>query len=226
MSTAALPTEWTQVKRDCDQRLKRERRMDDLLNRQPLASAENPSIVANRMRLDNKNKSKMVTLAGRAILCLHDIDCEWWQGHFLRRSNESSNDSSDSNSLGLLCTLRQMGECMVCSDGGYRELDTKIIRFQNLKSLSIPCMSTGGDMLRIRSDIKVHNNNIVSSTNDIATTNNIDDGTMVAFDADTVLTGNDAIPYLRKFFKRLLRTKFSAIFVVFSIKAVLIVINQ
>ena len=186
--------------------MKRKRRMNDLLDRQPLASSIVPDKPAYNPNLQSRgthegksdeNSTKYVNIDGRAIFCLHDIGCEWWQGHFLRKRNDETCSSSHENtchSLGLLCTLREMDDCMVCSDGGYRELDTKIIRFHKMKSLSVPCMSTGGDMLRIRSDMALDSNTKLA-----------DEDKMIAFDAEQVLTGNDAIPYLRKFFKKLIR---------------------
>ena len=152
---------------------------------------------------ENKTNSresddKTCTLEGKAVFCLHDIDCEWFQGHFIPSGNTGWKGQEALHipaSLGILCIQKRMDECMVCADGGYRELDMKVIRFRKAKNFSIPCISTGGDMLRIRSDNmsedKGNRRSITSRS--------------VAFDTKRVLTGYEAIPFLRRFFKKIIR---------------------
>ena len=179
-----LPLDWTRMKRQCSN-------VEHLRRRDRAMSAFDPKRSIQIDVVDESDDDNpFICLAGRAIFCLHEINAEWFQGQFLPLN------SSRVRSLGLLCTLREMDDCMVCLDGGYRELDVKVIRFGGSEGSSIPreqviqCLSTGGDMMRMRSEDTLHVDSRLS------------------FDAEKVIVGTKSVPYLMKYFRSLVREVF------------------
>ena len=140
------------------------------------------------------------TVRGKAIFCLHDLDCSWFQGHFLPLNDILS-------SLGLLAVNRiDVDECLQCRDGGYREVDLRIVSSQTNKTrrtnngsnnrvytqrsaeekkkLNVErVVCTGGDMIRMKSD-----------------------DTAVTFEAERVITGVKVVPLVERYFKSLLKS--------------------
>ena len=97
---------------------------------------------APEKRLDQKQqpvKSQSVRLKGKALFCLHTLDCTWFQGQFVNSNSHPNSNSSVKGfkgvkgvkgvkSLGLLAQQREdIDDCLQCSDGGYREIDLSIL---------------------------------------------------------------------------------------------------
>lgn len=221
-SPAPLPLGWTKIKR-------KKRKIDESVNPDfSLFCCDDPSCPtdasirsngtekesgdARRRRAGNEiEKYKLVTLTGKALFCLHALDCNWFQGQFMN-SNPNSVQS-----LALLAEQRQdVDPCVQCVDGGYKEIDLSIfLKKKRMKSSSdvsaggtregekeereklvieqLSC--TGGDMLRIRTPLE--------------TEESVGDGDKymrgsVSFDSETIVTGTRAESMVRRYFPNLL----------------------
>jgi len=144
----------------------------------------------------------VATLQGMSVLLLPTIDGRWFQGHFVPQSshlNGSIKRSTNFGSIrpiGLLAVERDdTDECLQCRDGGYREVDLTVLgpggggeRKRRTFDRSI---CTGGDMLRLRAGRMADQDPTRPTSPSI-------EG--VAFDAERVLTGRKAAPYLVRYF--------------------------
>lgn len=145
----------------------------------------------------------VATLQGMSVLLLPSIESRWFQGHFVPQSthlNGSVKRSTNFGSIrpiGLLAVERDdTDECLQCRDGGYREVDLTILgpsggagdRKRRTFDRSI---CTGGDMIRLRAGRMADQDPTRPTSSSI-------EG--VAFDAERVLTGRKAAPYLVRYF--------------------------
>jgi hypothetical protein len=144
----------------------------------------------------------VATLQGMSVLLLPTIDGRWFQGHFVPQSthlNGSVKRSTNFGSIrpiGLLAVERDdTDECLQCRDGGYREVDLTVLgpsgggeRKRRTFDRSI---CTGGDMIRLRAGRMADQDPTRPTSPSI-------EG--VAFDAERVLTGRKAAPYLVRYF--------------------------
>jgi hypothetical protein len=160
-----------------------------------------------------------VTMEGKALFCLHSLDCSWFQGQFINYTGTENSTSSRKDaikSLGLLAKRRtDVDECLKCSDGGYSEIDLTVLGRDTLdtedhnnnnhyskeeeeemehqttrKSMTAKrLICTGGDMLRIR-----HSSSPTSR----------DNGITVSFDADQIITGGKVDYLTRRYFPNIL----------------------
>lgn len=231
-----LPLGWTQVtrkdtrggdsnciKNEAHQRNKK--RLQRIINRSNSNNTNSSSSVIEnnnpakpQEQPKNGNTNEYIHLKGKALFCLHEIDCTWFQGHFILDGTNGVKSLAN-KSLGLLAVQREMDACMECLDGGYRELDLTIIRHKPQRRKSIvPCVSTGGDMIRLRSDdgrfaagaegnsneqqLLLGRNAANSISRGGSATNGIHSA---QFDADRVLTGVEALKMLQSYFQPLLR---------------------
>jgi len=200
----ALPLGWTQIKRG-KKRRKVSSGADESCCDDPTCSNENETTEACPTSA-NKNlegivggndnpQAVSVELKGKALFCLHSLDCSWFQGQFINARNSVTLGGSSVNSLGLLATQREdLDDCLQCSDGGYREIDlTLSVREKGPKLCveRLPC--TGGDMLQIRTPLEEGSNGTVKVRD-----------TNVTFDADQIITGQRVGPLVRTYFSSLL----------------------
>mmetsp|Transcript_4992 Transcript_4992/g.9504 ORF Transcript_4992/g.9504 Transcript_4992/m.9504 type:complete len:366 (-) Transcript_4992:82-1179(-) len=102
--------------------------------------------------MESKNGDALNSiLKGKALFCLHSLDCSWFQGQFIINDSNSKlpsttrNDNDDDllhprsrhhhslqddavKSLGLLAKRRSdIDDCLKCSDGGYSEIDLTVL---------------------------------------------------------------------------------------------------
>lgn len=154
-----------------------------------------------------------VSLRGVGILLLPDVDSSWFQGHFVP-STSALVVGGKSRPLGLLATNRtDVDDCLKCADGGYREMDLTLYNFGGIGSGSgngqgqrprkikfERAVCTGGDLVRLRAadDAKPG----TSSSLGIESSR---PASSASFDADRVLTGQKAAPYIRRYFSSVLR---------------------
>ena len=141
-------------------------------------------------------------MKGTGIFCLHEIECKWFQGHFI----PSSHNMNKVSTFGILAVeYEDVDECLICSDGGYREIYMTILsskvkadRGENddsrgnnkerrkLEVHQLEC--TGGDMLRISSKESSQKKEL---------------GIQVLFEADRIFTGKKAALLVQKYFSSL-----------------------
>lgn len=166
------------------------------------------------------SKAMYVELEGKALFCLHSLDCSWFQGQFINaRSSSSTKQSARGSfmkSLGLLARQRDdLDECLKCSDGGYREIDLTLLasarkkgpepnRNNNKnnnntlqeaqrKSMCVEKLScTGGDMLQIKTPLDESSDGVAKVR-----------GITVSFEADQIITGKRVAPLVRRYFSSL-----------------------
>eukprot|EP00566_Odontella_aurita_P018767 CAMPEP_0113561614 /NCGR_PEP_ID=MMETSP0015_2-20120614/20072_1 /TAXON_ID=2838 /ORGANISM="Odontella" /LENGTH=322 /DNA_ID=CAMNT_0000463425 /DNA_START=70 /DNA_END=1035 /DNA_ORIENTATION=- /assembly_acc=CAM_ASM_000160 len=160
---------------------------------------------------DGVQPRKNVTLHGTAILLLPDVDSTWFQGHFVPSSPVHADFAlgGKSKPLGLLAVNRvDMDDCLKCAEGGYREIDLTLYSFggsgtvksrrpRKVKFERAVC--TGGDLVRLRTANGAKPGASSSLENAV---NGNEAG--VCFDADRVLTGRRAAPYVRQYFSSVL----------------------
>lgn len=169
-------------------------------------------IATKNSRVDQNHKktnekSKMTSLNGKGVFCLHSFDSKWFQGHFISSSN------SVPSSFGLLAVERNdVDKCLQCKDGGYKEIDLTILSssrnadkdvgagaglngdakksdISKRRKLNVnQLICTGGDMLRITTTS--------SETQD-------DSNIQVSFDADKVITGSKVESLVKRYFPTL-----------------------
>eukprot|EP01083_Nonionella_stella_P302873 1046041_1 len=132
---------------------------------------------AEKERNASAAEALYTTLRGKALFCLHSLDCTWFQGQFVPSQSVSSSSftspigvgSGVVKSMGMLARQRDdIDECLQCNDNGYREIDltilpsrgrkrergkmsnsnTRRLKREEIVLRRLTC--TGGDMLRIR----------------------------------------------------------------------------
>ena len=169
----------------------------------------------NSKNANDTNDERQQTIRGKAIFCLHDLDCTWFQGHFL-----PLNDRISSSSLGLLAVNRMdVDECLQCQDGGYREIDLMIVSSRTNKknrrttvaasSNSSNSNGTGtGTIVQRRNggeeQKKLQVERVVCTGGDMICMKSED--TAVSFDAERVITGVKVVPLVERYFKSLLKS--------------------
>lgn len=176
-----------------------------------------------------KDEHTMSSLKGKALFCLHSLDCTWFQGQFIPSSVASTSTNTIStktsaSSFGLLAVQRSdLDECLQCKDGGYREIDLTILSTSNrdfgirgkkqrgkrrkLKVEKLQC--TGGDMLRITTPPTFNHSSSNITTSDIMTdtfdNESLDQTqTQVTFDAERIITGNRVESLVKRYFPNIL----------------------
>lgn len=112
----------------------------DLKNKKRKAEKERNAIAAEEL---------YTTLRGKALFCLHSLDCKWFQGQFVpsqsvslsslsfKKGSFSSPVGVDSGAGAIAGVVKSMGmlarqrddidECLQCNDNGYREIDLTIL---------------------------------------------------------------------------------------------------
>ena len=230
----ALPLGWTQIKRG-----KKRRKVDSSNNGDdnccddPTCSNDTNASTSTTKTCPKSNadadnssdgiggktpsQSMFVELEGKALFCLHSLDCSWFQGQFINARSSSSRTKSargsSMKSIGLLAKQRDdLDECLQCSDGGYREIDLTLLasarekgtdpnstnsnsndKLQERKSIRVEKLScTGGDMLQIKTPM--------DESSGVAKVR----GITVSFDADQIITGKRVAPLVRRYFSSLL----------------------
>ncbi len=141
-SSSPLPLDWTRIKR----RRKRQKTTatateDDNNNETDKFwfCCEDPScneqeinykhIFGKDRKSASSSQSKMTSLKGKGLFCLHSLDCTWFQGHFIPSRMNSS-------SFGLLAIQREdVDDCLQCKDGGYKEIDLTILSASKKKNV-------------------------------------------------------------------------------------------
>jgi hypothetical protein len=175
-TTEALPMDWTRVKRKrCDD----DECCDDPVNCQLRNRRTSSSALPLKRTISNKKER---IHDGYAIFCLHDANPSWFQGYFL--------PSNTANPWGLLAVQEEIDNCLECESGGYRRLTLKLpnhlprIMNNNDSATSTTRISgidwTGGDMMRLSND-------------------------KVEMNTQRLLTGKEALPYVKKYFGSLLK---------------------
>jgi hypothetical protein len=108
---------------------------------------------------------------GHAIFCLHEMNPDWFQGYFQVEGQRKP--------WGLLATQESIDECLECSDGGYRQVSLKVLRYSAEKPTKLDNVQwTGGDMMRLQSS-------------------------NVSMETHCLWTGKKAVPYIERFFSSL-----------------------
>ena len=206
-SPEPLPLEWTRVMRRRSQKRKDGANdnfdevccIDETCQRpQHLSSSKRPRSSAVEVSSDGKLlKSKVVMTNGQVIFCLHDTNPSWLQGFFFPKPSVSSSpalgmpSSSFSKPWGLLATQQELDDCLACADGGYRQIKLTLYepggrgRTKSGPNREGPNQIanidwTGGDMMRLSHE----------------------EG-FVTMETDRLFVGNSALPYLSKYFTRL-----------------------
>jgi len=221
----SLPLEWTKISR-------RKRRKPDngskLDQEKGWECCEDDSCLNNEKRIQpgkeetNLNKSdaaplsgneqaftKMITLQGKGLFCLHELDCKWFQGHFMPSSVATGTMTGEvANSIGLLVTQREdVEDCLQCANEAYRELDMTLLRSSTSSSLGFKAkrkelkvqrlICTGGDMLRIHTPPLPELENVGEKGLLHAQRDEI------KFEAEKIITGAKAEPLIRRYFSNL-----------------------
>lgn len=121
------------------------------------------------------------TVCGKAIILLHDPQPDWFQGYLFFDEDASSN-GRDQRPWGLLAELQEIDECLYCSEGGYRVVQMTTYP-PGSRKVQIPELVewTGGDMMLLRSR------------------------SALSFQAQKVLAGKKAVPYVKGVFSSILR---------------------
>jgi len=165
-------------------------------------------------REKSKSCSQMVTLRGKAVFCLHALDCKWFQGHFIPCHDATTTVRKVGNSIALLAVQRtDVNECSHCQDGSYRELDMNLLQSSSppylgstftasngenageRKKMRIDrLVCTGGDMLCIKTPL------VSEATKTSQTTIQREE---VKFEADKIITGVKVEPLVRRYFSNL-----------------------
>jgi len=156
----------------------------------------------------------MITMRGKGLFCLHELDCKWFQGHFLSSSIGTRTATGNvGNSIGLLVTQREdVDDCLQCANAGYRELDMKLLRPSSSSSLGLngkrkelkiqKLVCTGGDMLRIHTPPLLE----VGGTEAKRLSHATQRGSQpeeVKFEAEKIITGANVEPLVRRYFSNL-----------------------
>jgi len=114
-------------------------------------------------------------ILGKAVLCMHEMDPEWFQGYFFVPNS--------SKPWGLLCKQQSIDDCLKCEEGGYRELSVKVYSYNQSKpSIISDVQWTGGDMIRL-----------------------LQPNGALRFEPDQALTGNEACSFVDSLFSGLLQ---------------------
>ena len=174
------------------------------------------------------DRPKMVSMKGKGLFCLHEIDCKWFQGHFI--PTNITNQSLSSSSFGLLAVERDdVDKCLQCKDGGYREIDLTILSSTKSKT-SRATTTTATTATRIQQeDTSIRDKekenkrrklkidqlectggdmlriSTTSTTRSLLKKNEID--VQISFDAERIITGRKVEFLVRKYFSSLLPRK-------------------
>lgn len=157
-------------------RVKRRRRVECTIEYNPRTLSKSPLLISGKEQV----------YQGQAIFCLHDsTDPTWFQGYFVETAlgNPCINDRSliqgSRRPWGLLATKEEVDECMECENGGFRRIAIKILKAPSATTIT-GIDWTGGDMMRLSND-------------------------KVEMNTQRLLTGKDALPYLKQYFMTLMR---------------------
>ena len=200
-----LPLGWTQIKRG--RKRQRSSAKDEFEiyccedESCPIDNRKTAPVLEKHTSSDTQPENdQTLALKGKALFCLHALDCSWFQGQFVNEQKSAS-----IKSLGLLAKQRKdLDECLQCGDGGYREIDLTILRRRNSndreserKSIVLEKLTcTGGDMLHIRTPS--HDPDAGWKPTEAGITK------MTSFDAERIITGKRVDPLVRKYFLNLL----------------------
>jgi hypothetical protein len=166
------------------------------------------------------------TIKGKALFCLHSLDCSWFQGQFIKCNNDSI--STDAvvdpstrqedivKSLGLLAKRRiDIDECLKCSDGGYGEIDLIVLgrNCQDEGDIDFHPKEVGHQTMTTRKSFTVERlictgGDMLRIRNSFSTTTSMassDSNVIVSFDAERIITDGGKVEYLtRRYFPNLL----------------------
>lgn len=111
-------------------------------------------------------------------MCFHDLDPSWFQGYFLPKNSTKP--------WGLLAVQEEVESCSACTDGGYRQVTLTVFpRGRKTKKRYLKHVEwTGGDMMRLEMSNGEHNNSFLMET-------------------ERMMTGPRAIPYVQRYFSRI-----------------------
>ena len=140
---------------------------------------------------------------GRAIFCLHDVNPRWFQGYYFVSSSSSSSLSSSSSSsslssnppLGLLAIQEEIDKCLECTNGGYRRLTMNIFSTNSTTNDNNNNNSNNKSNSTIIQGIDWTGGDMVNLTNP-----------KLQMETHRLLTGKETIPFLKKYFRKLLET--------------------
>lgn len=178
-----------------------------------------------------KDENRMIKIEGMAIFCLHEIECKWFQGHFIPTSTNfsdgypnnkhevnSENEAEDKkylkpkHSFGLLAKERDdVDACLYCSDGGYKELDLQIISHhshETVKNKKINVkrlVCTGGDMMKMRPSTTCNGALFQQQEQQKKLLE-------VEFDSTKIYTQDRAFSYMKQYFSSLLAVTKDGVF--------------
>lgn len=171
-------------------------------------------------------QQQTTVLEGQAIFCLHDLDPQWVQGYFVpqRSSSNNSNDTISRNNnynhkkqqqpWGLLAVQEEIDDCLACADGGYRQVSLTVY-----PPTATTTTTTSTDSSIAATDATATADAASSSqrqrSKPIRIAKNIDwtGGDMMTLyhpehlemAAEQLLTGDKAVPLLKKYFRGLLQ---------------------
>jgi hypothetical protein len=200
---SALPLGWTRIQRG------RKRPADGMTDDNdgtvadwfccddPACRKTKPVIAQAAIQPKDK-EDELRRIRGTGIFCLTDNDPSWFQGYFFPGSSSTGTSTgtnrlsarSKSKPWGLLCIQEEIDDCLQCSEGGYRQLSISLTPFgvpaESVKQQTFKDIAwTGGDMMRLQQS---------------------GSSSAVTMEADQLLTGKPAVPYVEKIFGSLLRT--------------------
>lgn len=171
------------------------------------------------------SQSMFVELEGKALFCLHSLDCSWFQGQFINARSTSSNSSSRTKSargssvsmksIGLLAKQRDdLDECLQCSDGGYREIDLTLLASASEKGTDPNRNSTSNSNHKLQERKSIRMEKLSCTGGDMLQIKTPMDETSgvakirsitVSFDADQIITGKRVAPLVRRYFSSLVK---------------------
>jgi hypothetical protein len=192
-----VPLGWTQIRRQGKKRKANTSSSADAsffcCDDQTCDENMSAATATSRPCKENTSIEGSVSLEGKALFCLHSLDCTWFQGQFVISGGSSIKP------LGLLANQRDdLDECLQCSDGGYRELDMSIMLKPNKRGERKPiCLKgltcTGGDMMKISTPLEEGSDGKAKSR-----------PICLSFDGYQIITGNRVIPLVQRYFASLL----------------------
>lgn len=223
--TPSLPLEWTKISRRKRRRLDNGSQLDQgkgwecceddsCLNNEKRYQPEKEEATSNKSNAallsgNEQALTQMITLHGKGIFCLHELDCKWFQGHFLPSSVATGATTGEiANSIGLLVTEREdVEDCLQCANDAYRELDMTLLRSSTSHSLGFGAkrkelkvqrlICTGGDMLRIHMPPLPEVENVKEKISSHTLRNEIN------FEAEKLITGVKVEPLVQRYFSNL-----------------------
>ena len=209
--SSSLPLGWTRVRRRSNDTNAQTQTLsccpscneDEKEDGQPRASSS--SLCSNNTNISHPlvgvDAFDIITWKGRAIFCLHEIDCTWFQGYFFP---DDSVPPFTSSSFGLLATTRHdMDDCLHCEDSGYRFLDISlflpmnaIVRRQGRQLRFERVQGIGGDMMSLESQGRL-------GTKGFEHIDMGENSSTLLFQPDHFYTDAIAEPFLQKYFAHL-----------------------